>query len=447
MMLAGFYEKEITPPIGRHMPGSFDVRYSTGVKDERLMVKGAAFEYNNERVVILSVDVVYIPQDVYDFAVKKINDYIGVPEKNILIQATHCHTAGPIWDVREETVKKDEAYIAFLSEAIADCGILAFHRMVPVTAKIAKTNIPGITFLRNYLMKDGAVRTNPAAQDPDVERPFGTVDDEFQVMFFFDENENPIASISNFSCHHCVANCPEFCADYSAVMAKELKKHFGIDYISLMLSGCSGNLNHFDHFAKDWTRGATKTPRYVQIGKVLAENAIKLFGKAKAVSLDSLSAEKEVMMLKRREVPKDVLEEAKRLKAEIPFEKLLTGFDDLAGSENIGFKRATANPLIKREEMPKELPVVVQAIKMGECMFYAFSAEPFCEFGVSVRTQSPSKYSMVASVANAGIVGYIPTKEAFGTEAYEAQLSSAKFYPEAGYQMVDKALELAKKIY
>ena len=33
MMLAGFYEKEITPAIGRHMPGSFDVRYSTGVKD------------------------------------------------------------------------------------------------------------------------------------------------------------------------------------------------------------------------------------------------------------------------------------------------------------------------------------------------------------------------------------------------------------------------------
>ena len=53
MILAGFYEKEITPAIGRHMPGSFDVRYSTGVKDERLMVKGAAFEYNNERVVIL----------------------------------------------------------------------------------------------------------------------------------------------------------------------------------------------------------------------------------------------------------------------------------------------------------------------------------------------------------------------------------------------------------
>ena len=80
-------------------------------------------------------------------------------------------------------------------------------------------------------------------------------------------------------------------------MAKELKKHFGIDYISLMLSGCSGNLNHFDFFAKDWTRGATKTPRYVQMGKVMAETVIKLFDKAKPMSLDVLSAEKEIMML------------------------------------------------------------------------------------------------------------------------------------------------------
>ena len=447
MMLAGFYEKEITPPIGGHMPGSFDARYSTGVKDEKLMVKAAAFELNNERVVIVAADVLYLSDEMVDAAVKKINEYIGVPEKNILIQAMHCHTAGPIYSAKEGQVPRNEMYVAFLKEAMADCAILAFHRMIPVTAKFAKTRIPGLTFLRNYLMKDGNVRTNPDAQSPDVERPFGTADDEFMVMFFFDEEGNPIHSITNFACHHCVANCPEYCADYSAVLAKDLKKHFGMDYINLMISGTSGNLNHFDFFAKDWTRGATKTPRYVQMGKVMAETVIKLFDKAKQIALDDLKAEKEVMMLDRRYIPKEEIEEAEKLIKEIPFDSMLKNFDNLAESENIAFKRAKASSIIAVAETSEKLPAAVQAIRIGECAVYAFSGEPFCEFGISVKAGSPSKYSMVASVANGATRGYIPTKETFGTAIYESQIGSAKFNPDAGYKMVEKAIELAKKMY
>ena len=447
MMLAGFYEKEITPPIGGHMPGSFDVRYSTGVKDERLMVKAAAFELNNERVVIVAVDVLYLTDEICGAAVEKINKYIGVPEKNILIQAMHCHTAGPIFAVKEGTVPRNEMYVAFLKEAIADCGILAFHRMIPVTAKFAKTEVKGITFLRNYLMKDGNVRTNPDAQSPDVERPFGTADEEFTAMFFFDEGGNPVGSITNFACHHCVANCPEYCADYSAVMAKELKKHFGLDYINVMISGTSGNLNHFDFYAKDWTRGATKTPRYVQMGKVFAENAIKLFDKAKTIALDNLKSEKEVMMLPRRYVSPEEIAEAEKLIEEIPFDSMLKNFDNLADSENIAFKRAKASSIIAVSKTPEKLPAVVQAIRLGECMIYAFNGEPFAEFGISVKKQSPSPFSMVASVANGGTRGYIPTKETFGTASYESQMGSAKFNPDGGYKMVEKAIELAKKIY
>ena len=447
MMLAGFYEKEITPPIGGHMPGSFDVRYSVGVKDERLMVKGAAFEYNNVRVVILTVDVLYLTDEICKPVIEKINKYIGVPEKNILIQAMHCHTAGPIFTAKEGAVPRNEMYVAFLKEAIADCGILAFHRMIPVTAKFAKTKVPGITFLRNYLMKDGSVRTNPDAQSPDVDKPFGTPDEEFSVMFFFDENGTPAGSITNFACHHCVANCPEYCADYSAVMAKELKKHFGMDYINVMISGTSGNLNHFDFYAKDWTRGATKTPRYVQMGKILAEAAIKLFDKAKPMQLDSLSAEKEVMMLPSRHIPEEDVKEAERLIKEVPFDSMLKNFDNLADSENIAFKRAKADSIIAASKNPEKLPAVVQAIRLGECVIYAFNGEPFCEFGISVKEQSPSEFSMVASVANGGTRGYIPTKGAFGTAVYESQIGSAKFNPDAGYKMVEKAVELAKKIY
>lgn len=112
---------------------------------------------------------------------------------------------------------------------------------------------------------------------------------------------------------------------------------------------------------------------------MLAENVKKLYDKAKPMQLDDLKAEKEEMLLKRREVPADVLEEAERLYAEIPFDQLLRNFDDLAGTDGIAYKRARAYPIIKRAKMPEKLPVYVQAIKIGECMLYGFAGEPFSE--------------------------------------------------------------------
>lgn len=446
MMLAGFYEKEITPRIGAHMPGSFELRNSIGVKDERLMVKGIAFELNNKRVIILSADVLYIPQECYELAIKKINEYTGTTEENILIQATHSHTAGPIWDVQEGKVPADKEYIISLGHMIADCGILAFHRMIPVKARFAKTTISGITFVRNYIMRDGNIRTNPQPQDPEVVSPFGIADEEFQVLYFFDMQGTPVGSITNFSCHHCCANSMEYCADYSGVLARELKKHFGMDYINVMLSGASGNLNHFDFYAKDRTRGDKKIPRYVQMGMVMSETVVELLDKSKPISLDVLNSKKEIMQMKKREVPVKLLEEVKELYEKIPYEKILD-LGNLAMTDSESYKRSVAYDLFHVSKMPSMLPVCVQVIRIGECMICGLSGEPFAEFGISIKQKSPAQCSMIASIANGCTIGYIPTREAFNTTIYEAQLVSARLECDTGYKMVDKAIELASDIW
>lgn len=445
MMLAGFYEKEITPALGWHMPGSFEVRKAVGVQ-ERLMVKGAAFELNNKRVIVLSIDMLFTPQKSYDKAIKKIYEYTGIEESDVLIQATHTHTGAAIIPAQEGALPADESYIEALGDMIADCGILAFHRMIPVTAKFAKTKVEGITFIRNYKMKDGNIRTNPRPNDENVVEPFGTPDEEFSVLYFFDEAGAPAGSITNFACHHCCCDLLEYCADYSAVMAHEFKKKFGVDYVNVMLSGACGNLNHFDFFSKDQWRKHKLTPRYVQMGKILAEEAFKLYEIAKPIELNALAAEKEKFEVKRRKVSDKLVKEAKELYAKIPFDEILD-LGNISLTETEAYKRAIALRIIEMSEMPEKLPVCVQAIKLGECMIYGFSGEIYNEFGVTTKEKSPAKYNMFASIANATFYGYIPTKEAFNTTIYEAQLPSAKSESEAGYLMVDKAIELAKKIY
>lgn len=444
MMLAGFYEKEITPGFGSHMPGGFELNRANGVK-ERLMVKGAAFELNDKRIIVLSADALFIPQKTYDIAIKKIYEYTGITEKNILIQATHTHTGGPVKG-NANNEGQDDVYINWLGDMVADCGIAAFHRMIPVMAKFAKCTVEGVTFIRNYVMKDGNIRTNPRPKDSDVIKPFGTPDTEFQTLYFINEQGSAIGSIMNFALHHCCVGGTEFCADYSAVLARELKLHFGMDYVNVMLSGTSGNLNHFDFFAVDRWRNDKKTPRYVQIGKILAEAALRLFDEAQPMALNELAAEKVILQVKRRKVSDELLKEVNQLTEEIPFEEI-ADLGNISQTETKAYLRSKAPVIIEMAQMPDTLPMCVQAIRLGECMLYGLSGEIYAEFGLDIKKKSPGKYSMIASLANAGTYCYVPTKESYNTTIYEAQLPSARLESETGYLMADKAIELAKKMY
>lgn len=443
MMLAGFYEREITPKLGSHMPGGFRFNGAKGVK-ERLMVKGVVFELNNKRAVLLSADSLFIPQPTYDKAIQKIYDYTGITEKDILIQATHSHTAGPLSNSFGGD-GMDEEYIDWLGEMIADCAIVAFQRMIPVTAKIGKCNIDGITFVRNYVMKDGRIRTNPPANHPDVVEPFGKVDTEFQTIFFYNENGEAVGSVMNFACHHCCVGGNELCADYSAVLAKEMKLRFGIDYVNVFLSGTSGNLNHIDFTTADQWRIGKTTPRYVQMGKVLAEAAFKMYDEAVELKLDVLNASKEGVVVKKREIPKELLDEVTELYESGEWLKE-TNIGDICNPETRAYKCSIAGSLINISKEPDEYTAMVQAIRLGDCMIYALSGEVYAEFGLDIKKRSPGKYAFVASIANGGLYCYIPTKESFGTTIYEAQITSAKAEPATGYKMADKAIELAKKL-
>ena len=44
------------------------------------------------------VEISAVPPQVYDFVMEKVEKWTLVPQKNIMIAATHSHTAGPIRD-------------------------------------------------------------------------------------------------------------------------------------------------------------------------------------------------------------------------------------------------------------------------------------------------------------------------------------------------------------
>jgi len=445
-MKSGFYEADITPCLGHNMHGYYKRRISDGVLS-KLYVKAAAVETGGVCAVVISVDSIFLPESIHNIAVERITEKTGIPSENILINATHTHTGGPVEiDECAEFYTPDKAYNDFVGKMAGDCGILAYQRMQNSTAKSAKKKVEGVSYVRNFVMKDGSIKMNPGWQNPDVLKTFGTLDDELSVLFFCDDNEKPMGALVNFALHHdCVSDrkhCTKYCADYSGIMAYELKKEFGPDFVTVMIDGACGNVNHFD-ISKSFDEFFANPP-YIRIGKRLAEEVCELYRLAEPMEMTAIGGRKVSIEIERRQVSDEAVDEFKALIKKYPNAQDAPG--GLADPDSDGSKRKRANNVLKFIELPDKIPMTVQSLRIGDAMLFAFCGQVYSEFSIYLKEKSPLPFTMVAMLANGGNGCYVPTREAFGTTLYEAQIPSSKLIADGGYIMSDRMLDLANEI-
>jgi len=90
---------------------------------------------------------------------------------------------------------------------------------------------------------------------------------------------------------------------------------------------------------------------------------------------------------------------------------------------------------IKRND--GKLPAEVQVFEFDDHVYASVSAEFFVQFGLRVKEQVYPKRAMIVGSAN-GIVGYVPTAEAFTRGGYETTfLGTSKMAPQAGDLLVN----------
>lgn len=445
MLRCGFYEKEITPPLGIDIPGYGVRRPATGVKS-KLYVKAAAIEAGSKCVIVITLDAIGTHKYVHDKAVEIIAERTGVPSDCVLVHATHIHTGGSTGFESDGKypnphVTQDEDYVKMVARLAGDCGVLAYQRLGESTAKFAKGNLEGVSFIRNYVMKDGSIRTNPGFQNPDIVKPFGKLDTEVPVMFFFDEDKNPKGAIVNFTLHHDCVTGTEYCSDYSGVLAEDMKAQFGNDFITVFVNGTCGNVNHFDVSVSS-EEFFSKLP-YIGIGHKLADKVLELYEEAEDFAIDVVDGKKDTVELTRRAFSDEEIAEHEHIMKTIPIEGLRFSISEPDAPE---YKRFKAEARLNFALRPKIQPTLVQAIRIGQCMIYALPGEVYCEFGMLMKELSPLKYNMAAELANGTFNCYVPTPESFIPTIYESQLPSSEFVPESGEKMARFAVELGKKL-
>ena len=438
----GFYEKEITPPLGCGVPGYFSLRRGTDVLD-RLYARAVVVKDDNKKIAIISVDGCHPIGKLSDEIAKRIEKFTGIQRENVMIGFTHTHTGIPFgrggipFENDEIVADSIKGYVDVFVRLVADCAILADLRLEKCSASFGKGEVKGISFVRDYFMKNGTPQTNPPRTSPDIVGPTAEADYDLPVLFIKNEAGTPKGAILGFACHADCVSGDKLTGDYVSVLSKELKKIYGEDFVTVFLLGCCGNINHFDV-----SRESDAPDHSVKMGKKLAGEAVKTVSFAKEILADKLGASLEYLDIPRIQISDEEIERAKYYIATVKEQKgVKLAADGTAPDQyNLAMSKRLMNFLAAT---PDVFTVPLQCIQIGEFTIYGFNSEIFAEFGKIVKKGDGTGVNLVATLCNDAF-GYVPTRDMFYDTIYESCPGSAQMDKEAGYIMADKLISMKK---
>jgi hypothetical protein len=423
----------INAPPGIGLAGYYHARGNEGVLDD-LHAKGMVLDDGTTRAAIVVCDLISMPRWITDEARAAIEKETGIPGTNVLIAATHTHTAPVLYRdwLRDEadgaTSEISMGYSRGLPGRIARAVADASHRRQPVRLFAAREHEPKLAHNRRWWMSDGSVGWNPGKRHPDLVRPAGPIDPEVGVLYAetATERPEPILTFVNYAMHPDTTGGTRLSADYPGALARILALYKGEDMLTLFANGTCGNLNHVNF---GWA-GAQKGPQEAnRLGVILAAAVCKAYPALKPIASDgTLQVTHEIVRLPLPPVSPSEIEQA-RLDVRTARDNTRDGFMRLVRAYRI-------LDVAAREGKPYE--VEVQVITLGgDAAWVSWPGEIFVELGLSVKAASPFAHTYNVELAN-GAIGYIPNKSAWPEGNYEVE--SARVAEGSGEMLVSSAL-------
>lgn len=446
---AGAATSNITPKIGTSINGNMkDVRVRQ-IHDET-HVRSIVLDDGQTRLAILTVDLCMIYREELDEAKRRAHELTGIPVENMMISAIHTHSGGTACSVFQSD--PDQEYLKFLRERIADAVVRANNNLVPARIGWAVGREDSQVFNRRWKMKPGKplinpfgttdlVKMNPGVGNPDRLEPAGPVDPELPIISVQTPEGRPIALLANYSLHYVGGTGPgEISADYFGMFAERMKELLESDndgyppFVAMLSNGTSGNINNIN-WAAD--KAAPSLPPYVrmrQVANIIAAEAYKNYQNIQYHNWISLgSAQKEITLGVR--LPNNAeIERAQGIvaKAKGP---VMNSMEEIYARETMLMK-----------DFPRQVPLILQAFRLGELAIAAAPVEIFVEIGLEIKAKSPFKTTFTTSLAN-GYNGYLPTPEHHRLGGYETWRARSSYLEvDASPKVTQTILELLKKL-
>lgn len=379
--------------------GMFTERTATAAHD-RLSARALVLDDGSTTVAIVVVDSCMMPRELLDRAKAMASKATGIPTANMLISATHTHSAPAAMGCLGSDA--DPVYPGFLEAQIARAITQATAKRVPARVGWVVTPAPDHTHNRRWILRSDRVRADPFGnptvranmhpgyQNPDFVGPSGPVDSELSLLSVQTADGRPLAVLANYSMHY--FGSPIVSADYFGLFRNGLEKRLAGSSdarpMVMMSQGTSGDLMWMD-YGKPKPTTALET-----YSDELAALAFAALGKVEYAADVPLAMREATMPLDRRTPSAERLQWA---------EKLVPTFKD---------RKPTTQPEIYAREAvflhnePRR-ELKLQAVRIGGFGLAAIPNEVFAISGLRIKASSPLTPTAVIELAN-GAEGYIP---------------------------------------
>ena len=454
VLRAGAAAVDITPkqfPI--NMPGGFSANMAEKAHDP-LHARALVFDDGKTKLAIVVVDNLGVAREAVDEAKFLASRRCDIPLENMLISATHTHSAPPsnVVDGAKEAV----AYRKILVAGIAEAIVLAHGNLRPAAVGAAAHPLPDEVFNRRWFLKPGKMPLNPfggkdlvkmnPGTSPDVLlHAAGPTDPDVSVISVQDaKTRKPLAIYSNYSLHY-VGGTPkaQVSADYFGEFARLMPARLGAKadgsdgFVAMLSNGTSGDINNIPF-------GVTppRPPRepFEQIRLVAGKTADASYHARNKIAVHNANVR--LGMIQREitlRLRKPTAEQVERANA------IVTMKDETERAKLPPLAEAYANRALALAKAGETLKVPLQAIRIGDIAICAIPFETFVETGLDLKRRSPFPRTIVVGISN-GYNGYLPTPEHHKLGGYETWLGTNKVQEDTSVILTDQLLEMLAEL-
>ncbi len=445
-MRVGLSSIDCTPQPGLPLMGNFRDDYAARGVHDPLFARAVVFaDECGNKAGLLAIDVCMLDRQ----NVATIRDVIGaecdVPPQNVLVHATHTHSApattGTI-GLAEQIAPHTDAIDRLLRKA-ASAIVEANQVLREATLEIGHAVADRLSFNRRLRRRDGRTQMNWEALQPGFDPTqildaWGPVDPEV-VCLTVRSKKKVTAALVNFGLHPAILAGDNwlYSADYPGYMIDALAQSLGNGASCLLLNGCCGDVNHVDYRDSNQGRGFSMAER---VGDLLAARARQAVDSGTPVAATCLRLSRERVRIERLRISQrehdwceEVLEQARKR----PPQGLVDGLPD-------AYFAKLRLEMWQVQDQPDFVEVMV--IRLGDAAIVGLPGEAFCQLGLDIKRRSPARHTLVAGLCNDAI-GYLPTREAFDQGGYETMVGSTFYEPGSAERLVESAVTQLEQLF
>ncbi|MCE9530002.1 MAG: neutral/alkaline non-lysosomal ceramidase N-terminal domain-containing protein [Planctomycetes bacterium] len=416
--------------------------------DDPLHARCLVLDDGKTKLALVVVDSCMLPRELIEDAKSRAEKRTGIPASNMLISATHTHSAPPATGVFQ--TDPDVDYVKYLTEKIAEGIEKAHDRLAPARVGWGSANNATQLFNRRWKREEGLipanpfggtndrVQMNPGYQAKGLIESAGPVDPEVFVLAVQTKEKKPIALFANYSLHYVGGN-PQLSGDYFAAFADRVAQFVGQEngtgpFVGIMSNGTSGDVNNVN-FAGPAPKGRQPGEQIRVVADSVAKTAFEIYGKIEFKDHVTLAAAEKDIELGVRKPTAAEIERAKKL------------LDEQKGAASLkGMPAIYANETVNMAKYPDKVTAKLQALRIGELGITAIPCEVFTEIGLDIKKRSPLKKTFTVSLGN-GYNGYLPTPAQHQLGGYETWRARSSYLEvEASPKILDVLMELLKQV-